>query len=139
MTAAVVVDTGPLLAVADRDDAHHLTCLTWFDRHNGPVIVPAPVIVEVCWLLGRRVGPGAEAAFLAGLAGGDPRIEALEAVDYQRASQLVGQYSDLDLGFVDSSVVTIAERLCIDTVATINHRDFRVVRPVHVDAFHLVP
>lgn len=139
MTHPVVVDTGPLVAVADRDDAHHRRCVDWFDHHHGPVIVPAPVIVEVCWLLGRRVGPAAEAAFLAGLAGDDPRIEALGPADYQRAGQLVDTYNDLDLGFVDASVVAVAERLGIDTIATINHRDFRVVRPTHVDAFALAP
>ncbi|MCB0976933.1 MAG: PIN domain-containing protein [Acidimicrobiales bacterium] len=136
MNTPVVVDTGPLVAIADRDDAHHQACL---DHHHGPVIVPAPVSVEVCWLLGRRVGPVAEAAFLAALTGGDPRIEALDSVDYQRAGQLVDRYADLDLGFVDAAVVAIAERLRIDTVATINHRDFRVVRPSHVDSFTLVP
>ena len=135
----VVVDTGPLVAVADRDDAHHQSCTDWFDNSTDTVVVPAPVIVEVCWLLGRRVGPAAEAAFLAALAGGDPRIEELTAEDYRRASRLVERYADLDLGFVDASVIAVAERLGIDTVATINHRDFRVVRPAHVDAFTIVP
>lgn len=139
MTVPVVVDTGPLIAIADCDDAHHHACLDWFDRHHGPVIVPAPVIVEVCWLLGRRVGPVAEAAFIAGLAGGDPSIEALGPDDYQRAAQLVDRYTDMDLGFVDASVIAVAERLKVTTVATINHRDFRVVRPAHIDAFTLVP
>ena len=135
----VIVDTGPLVAVADRDDAHHQSCTDWFDNSTDTVVVPAPVIVEVCWLLGRRVGPAAEAAFLAALAGGDPRIEELTAEDYRRASRLVERYADLDLGFVDASVIAVAERLGIDTVATINHRDFRVVRPAHVDAFTIVP
>ena len=139
MNSAVVVDTGPLLAIVDRDDAHHQTCVDWFDSHSGPVIVPAPVIVGVCWLLGRRVSPTAEAAFLAGLRHDDPRIEALVAADYERSAELVAAYADLDLGFVDASVVAVAERLGIETVATINHRDFRVTRPSHVDTFILVP
>lgn len=139
MSTAVVVDTGPLLAIADRDDAHHQTCIDWFTGHTGPVIVPAPVIVEVCWLLGRRVSPKAEAAFLAGLRGDDPHIEALVPADYERTAALVQAYADLGLGFVDASVVAVAERLHIDTVATINHRDFRVVRPGHLAAFILVP
>jgi predicted nucleic acid-binding protein len=139
VSAPVVVDTGPLVAVADRDDAHHQACLAWFDQHDGRAIVPASVIVEVCWLLGRRVGPAAEAAFLAGLIGDDPLIEALGPDDYRRSAELVDRYADLDLGFVDASVVAVAERLGVGTVATINHRDFRVVRPRHIDAFTLVP
>lgn len=135
----IIVDTGPLVAVADRDDAHHERCTAWFDSCTDVVVVPAPVVVEVCWLLGRRVGPAAEAAFLASLTADDPRIEPLTSDDYQRSSQLVETYGDLDLGFVDASVVAVAERLGIGTVATINHRDFRVVRPRHRDNFELVP
>ncbi len=139
MSPSVVVDTGPLVAIVDRDDAHHQACLDWFDHHDGSVVVPAPVIVEVCWLLSRRVGPTAETAFLTGLSGDDPRIETMGPTDYQRSAQLVDRYADLDLGFVDAAVIAVAERLDIDTIATINHRDFRVVRPSHVDAFTLVP
>jgi len=127
------------LAVADGDDAHHIRCVAWFDRFDGSVVVPASVIVAVCWLLGRRVGPAAEAAFLAGLVGDDPHIEALVAGDYQRCARLVDRYSDLDLGFVYASVVAVAERRGIDTIGTINHRDFRVVRPAYREAFTLVP
>ena len=40
---------------------------------------------------------------------------------------------------VDASVVAIAERLEQDTIATLDRRHFSVVRPLHVDAFTLVP
>jgi hypothetical protein len=53
--------------------------------------------------------------------------------------ELIETYADLGLGLVDASVVTIAERLSIATIATLNHRDFSVVRPRHVEAFELVP
>ncbi len=41
-------------------------------------------------------------------------------------------------GVVDASVVAVAERLGALTIATLNRRDFAVVRPVHVAAFELL-
>ena len=46
---------------------------------------------------------------------------------------------DLGLGFVDASIIAVAERFTVTTVATLNRRDFAVVRPAHRDAFELVP
>jgi predicted nucleic acid-binding protein len=40
---------------------------------------------------------------------------------------------------VVASIVTVAENLAGTTIATLNDRDFRVVRPAHCDAFELVP
>lgn len=139
MTRSVLVDTGPLVAVADRDDAHHIKCVEFFDNLESNVIVPAPVVVEVCWLLASRVGPHAEAEFLQGLTGEELRVEDLNVDDYQRAAALVDRYADLDLGFVDASVITVAERLRMDTIVTIDRRHFHVVRPEHVEAFTLLP
>jgi uncharacterized protein len=48
-------------------------------------------------------------------------------------------YADLGLGGTDASLVAIAERLNITTIATLDRRDFTVVRPRHVDAFTLLP
>lgn len=135
----IVVDTGPLVAVADHDDAHHESCTRWFDGCSDEIVVPAPVVVEVCWLVGSRGGPGAEREFLAAVSRGDPRIENLTQADYRRCADLVGTYADMDLGIVDAAVIAVAERIGATTVATINHRDFRVVRPSHCDAFEIVP
>lgn len=51
----------------------------------------------------------------------------------------VETYADLGLGFVDASVVAVCERLDVARVATLNRRDFAVVRPAHCEAFELVP
>ena len=40
---------------------------------------------------------------------------------------------------VDASVAAVAEHFKIETIATINHRDFRVVRQSRRDNFTLVP
>ena len=59
--------------------------------------------------------------------------------DWLRIAELVSRYRDLPLGTVDASVVTVAERLGITTIATLDRRHFTVVRPAHVAVFDLLP
>jgi predicted nucleic acid-binding protein len=57
-----------LVAALDADDGDHKRCLDLLERHAGPLLVPAPVLTEVCWLLERERGARAKAAFLDALA-----------------------------------------------------------------------
>jgi predicted nucleic acid-binding protein len=52
---------------------------------------------------------------------------------------LVEQYGDFPLGGIDASVIALAERLEVDTIATLDERHFRAVRPKHRRAFRIVP
>ena len=63
----------------------------------------------------------------------------LSVADYERCIDLIERYADLGLGLVDASIVAIAELRGITILATLNNRDFRVVRPRHSDAFTLIP
>ncbi len=135
----IVVDTGPLVAAADADDDHHESCAAFLERHADELVVPSSVIVEACWLIARTLGVDAEAALLESIAEGELHVEELIDVDYRRAGELVVKYGDLDLGMVDATVVAVAERLGVDRIATIDHRDFTVIRPRHVEAFVLLP
>jgi uncharacterized protein len=54
-------------------------------------------------------------------------------------AELVETYASLRLGGVDASVIAVAERLNVATIATLNRRDFTVVRPRHVQALTLLP
>jgi predicted nucleic acid-binding protein len=136
----IVVDTGVLFGAIDADDPHHADCAGVLDSHAAaPLGVVVPVIVETAWLIESRLGPAAEATFLGSLGTGElERIEMTDA-DWARVAELVGSYADLGLGVVDASVVAVAERLGITTVASLDRRHFSVVRPRHVDAFELIP
>jgi uncharacterized protein len=136
----IVVDTGVILAIADASDAHHDVCDELLAIHTGrELIVPTTVIVECSWLIEDRLGPAAEAAFLRAVNSAELTRADLHASDWQRCVELVETYADLRLGLVDASIVAVAERLGIATIATLNRRDFTVVRPRHLDAFELLP
>jgi hypothetical protein len=135
----VLADTGVLVSAADSREPRHADCAEALRSHHGQMAMSAPVVAETSWMIESRLGPKAEARFLRLVTSGEIEVIDLSLADYLRCVELIETYADLGLGLVDASVVTIAERLSIATIATLNHRDFSVVRPRHVEAFELVP
>lgn len=117
-------------------DPFHSVCLELLEGYPGTLIVPALVVAEVAQTLEDGFS---ERLFLDDLAAGELLVEAPTHDDWSRASQLVARYADLPLGAVDATVVAAAERLNLTTIATLDRRHFSVIRPLHAEAFELVP
>lgn len=132
-----VVDSGPLYAVTDTDDSDHERSLATLQRGDLQLVVPALVVAEVTYMIGRRLGPRAEARFLRGLA--QLEVEAPVSEDWVRIAELVERYGDFPLGGADASVVALAERLGTELVITLDRRHFGAVQPRHCTAFQLLP
>lgn len=128
-----------MVAAAVRNDPDHGACAHLLRENAGSLIVPAVVLVEAGYLIAKALGPSGEAALLRTAATGALRVEPLGIEDLERMAALVEQYADLPLGTVDAAIVATAERLAIDTIATLDRRHFSVVRPLHVASFSLVP
>lgn len=137
MTTLAIVDAGPLYAAADSDDRDHAASLATLARSDLRLVVPALVVAEATYFVGRRLGSGAERAFLDGLAGFD--VEGPSDVDFPRMAELVEQYKDFPLGGTDASVVALAERLGAQVIVTLDRRHFAAVKPRHCEAFELLP
>lgn len=135
----ILVDTGPLVAAANRKDDDHSRCVELLAQSRPPRLVPGPVIAEVGYLLARDAGPVPEAAFLRTFQTRFLSVVETTASDLTRAADLVERYTNLPLGTTDACVVAIAERLGLRELATLDHRHFGVVRPSHVKAFTLLP
>ncbi|MBO0768147.1 MAG: PIN domain-containing protein [Solirubrobacterales bacterium] len=135
----LLVDTGVLLAYADSSDQDHERCLALLDSESADLLTTALVAAEAGWLVERQLGPHAEAGFYRWVVTGDLLVEQLTIQDWIRVIELTEKYADNGLGGVDSSLVAVAERLGLDTIATLDQRHFRAVRPAHVQAFTIVP
>ena len=81
----------------------------------------------------------AEVRFIGDLAAGNLIAEPAHPADWMRIAELVWRYREFPLGTVDASVIAVAERLRITTVATLDRRHFSAIRPAHVEAFELLP
>ncbi|UGT71774.1 PIN domain-containing protein [Nocardia gipuzkoensis] len=135
----LILDTGPIVAAINKRDNRHAECARLLESAPGPLVVPAPVLTEVCYLLEQRSGTHSEALFIAALRDGDLSLEPLTSGDLRRIHELILTYADLPLGAVDASVIAVAERLGAGSVATLDVKHFLVVKPKHVAAFNLLP
>jgi predicted nucleic acid-binding protein len=136
---ALICDTGPLYAAIDRNDDAHEACARLIEEADERIVVPAPVVVELDWLIGSRLSPDALDAFLEEIERGGVHVEELKPEDYARARVLCRRYQSLPLGFVDAAVIAVVERLGERKVATLDLKHFRVVRPAHARALRLLP
>lgn len=136
---ALICDTGPLYAAIDRADEDHAACAQLLARASEQLVVPAPVVVELDWLVSSRLGPVAFDAFLADVEDGRVRVVDLARTDYPRVRELCTRYADLPLGFVDAAVLAVVERFGETKLATLDQRHFRIVRPRHVASLLLLP
>jgi hypothetical protein len=59
--------------------------------------------------------------------------------DLRRMAEMVRECADRRLGGADASLVAVCERLGVQTVATLNRRDFDNLRPKHSKALMIVP
>ena len=66
-------------------------------------------------------------------------ILTFDALDLARVNEIRRQYNDLPLGFVDASLVALAERYRIRRVLTLDRRHFTAVKPERVGHLELLP
>jgi predicted nucleic acid-binding protein len=128
MRNAVVVDSGPLIALFDRDDAWHATVVRFLGgRADLRLLTTWAVLNETSALLGSRVGKDAELDFLAWVEREGLSVVPQDAGAVPRIRALIQKYCDLPFDFADASVAVLAADSGIAQVLTLD-RDFEVYR-----------
>ena len=125
---AVILDTSAIFATADKSDNHYKEMVNFHSKNTDILIVPSTVIPEAVYLLNKRIGYDAELAFLNSLSEGEMQIEQFNENELERVLEILQKYNDLNIGFVDASIVAIAERLNINQLCTFDRNHFSAVR-----------
>ena len=133
----VILDSGPLVAAFNQSDHDHAACAALLRRTDLQFVVPALCVGESAELLDARSGWRNQAVFLRAVA--ELHIYLPLESEWGLIADEVVRYAEFDIGATDASVIVLARRLQADTVATLDHRHFRTVRPGHVPAFTLLP
>lgn len=122
----MLLDSGILIAYYNRRDEWHQAAAGLLDAKEM-LLLPAPVIPEVDYLLGKRMGLAAQMALYEDIGSQVYQVVDLSEAGYQRVFALNQQYQSLRLGFVDAAVIAIAEELGIGQIATLDRRHFGAV------------
>lgn len=120
----ILVDAAPVVASIHRSDPAHEMAKTAMRKLRRSAVLPSPVLVEVDHLIRSRVGAAAARMFLASIARGTHEVAYMTPNLIRRATELDDRYADLNLGFVDTSVMAIAERHELP-IFTFDFTDFR--------------
>jgi predicted nucleic acid-binding protein len=136
---AVLLDSGFLLASLNASEAEHRATIHVLQTIREPIVFPIPAITEVAYLLARDISNEAAANFIGSLSTTGLTLESPTQDDYSRSAELLKQYADANLDFVDALITAIAERLKITRLLTLDRRDFQLIRPKHCSNFDLLP
>jgi predicted nucleic acid-binding protein len=126
----IVADTGAMLALLDRSDAHHRALRDVYEADPDGWVLPWAVLPEIDYLVGKDLGERARRLWSTDLAGGAFAVEWGTSRDLAAAHALEERYPSLALGLVDALVMTTAERIHAD-IATIDLRHFGAVTLAH--------
>jgi hypothetical protein len=135
----IIADTSGLLAAFGRDATRHREALAAYESDPGPVVLSPFVLAELDYMLLTRVGVKAELELLQDVADGVFELASFNRSDVGQAAAVASCYADLGLGIADASLVVLAARYQTTRLLTLDERHFRTVRPLHADAFTLLP
>ena len=125
MSAVILVDTGPLVALFDKRDKYHAWTVAALGATVGPLTTCEAVLTEVCFLLKQQFG-GAEEVFEL-LDRGLLQLRFDLRAEHERVAQLMKRYGDLPMSLADACLVRMAETIPASRVMTLD-KDFTVYR-----------
>ncbi len=137
MAANLLIDTGAILAILDKDDRWHAQCLATFLQLRLPALTSEAVLTEVFHLVKRSrteletvwnfLRPGAVA------------LAPIEQSELHNVQALMLRYKDHPMDFADATLVYLAERESLSVVFTIDRADFETYRIAGKHRFRILP
>lgn len=133
----VIIDTGPIVSLFDKSEPYHDSCKSTLKQINTPLITTWPVLTESFYLLSDWYKGQMELwDFI--LSGGIQILDPASSSHY-RIKELMEKYADQPMDLADASLVIIAETHRIETIFTLDKKDFSIYRPKHCQYFKIIP
>lgn len=137
MVHGMLVDAGSLVAILNRRDRDHATCVSVLKKVRKPLLSTWMPVTEAMYLLDFSVA--AQGALLEMIERGSLRILAIGNGDLPGIRSLMGKYRDQPMDFADATLVHVARREALYEVFTLDQRDFGVYRLKQNKSFTILP
>jgi uncharacterized protein len=134
---AILIDTGPLVALLRADDPQRAVCETVTKTLRLPLLSCWPVITEAAYLLRRS--PQAVSTLLAYCNGSLVNVLPVEKADLPGIDAILRKYADQKFDLADAVLMHVAEREGVDTIFTLDRRHFSVYRDQKGRGLTLLP
>ncbi len=135
----IIADTSALVALYSESGVEHDAVVKWLLSTEPMMVVSPYVVAELDYLISTRVGVAAELGVLAELSAGAYELPHMKAADVKAARRVVKRYEKMNIGITDASLVVLAHRYRTRTILTLDHKHFRVMRPLFGGHFKIVP
>ena len=133
----ILVDTGPLVAILSRRDQYHDACVAALQHMPAPLLSCWPVITEAAWLL--RNSPRVIQQLLRSIDRGFLELLPILGNEAEAIASVMKRYEDIRPQLADAALVYLANREHIDTIFTLDYRDFAIYRGGRKRAFRILP
>lgn len=132
-------DTGPLVALVDRDDSHHARCMAALHTLPAqPLLTTWPCLTEAMYLLWRVGGLLAQDELWGYLADSLVVLYIPAATEWERMRTLMQQYHDAPMDLADASLVAAAERFQLRRIFSLDSH-FYAYRIDGQHSFDVIP
>ena len=106
----MLTDTGPLVALLDKDDGQHAACLSVLGRlPRGPLLTTWPCFTEAMYLLGEVGGIRYQSTLWRWRRDGRLALLDVTPAEADRMDALMTQYANVPMDLADASLVAVAE------------------------------
>lgn len=137
MDRKIIADTSGIIAFLDRDDQYHSSVVKIFQQYQ--IYVPITVLPEVDYLATKYLGEKVARSFIEDLGEGYFEYLEIDVESIYKVTKLMAKYKDLPLGFVDASIVVLAEYNKIKQILTLDRRHFNLIQFETVKFFNIFP
>ena len=133
-----LTDTGPLVALNNRNDADYDNCRLILPTLRYPLLTTWPCFTESIYLLGKVIGYPAQRELWSTVTDGLLILHTLTDAERERMRLLMDKYRDAPMDLADASLVAAAETLGVQAIFTLD-KHFYAYRKANGQAFHVVP